>query len=104
MVTVIAMLTFNQSAFMHTHKLADGTVISHAHPYNKTTDSAPIKSHHHTLIDFLILENINFLFLAVIIALTIWLLTKTIAFRVALFHASDNPLINSSLGRAPPIS
>lgn len=37
-----------QTVFVHSHLLSNGTIITHAHPYNKQKDSSPFKSHHHS--------------------------------------------------------
>ncbi len=41
--------------YTHQHLLPDGTIITHAHPYDKN-DSAPLKSHHHKETDLVILH------------------------------------------------
>jgi len=102
LVSLIAMLTFNQSMNIHTHVLADGTIITHAHPYNKSNDSAPVKNHHHTLIGFQILHNLQIIFLSVFIAIALIHTAHTIKrntkenlhFNIAYIHLSP--------GRAPP--
>lgn len=102
MVTVIAMLTFNQSVNIHTHKLDDGTIVSHAHPYNKTSDSDPIKSHHHTLTELLILEHFEILFLSIFIAIAL-LQTSQLVKRNTQTELHFKPhYIHYAPGRAPP--
>ncbi len=56
--SIIGMLIVNQSAFVHSHKLPDGTVITHAHPFNKN-DSGPFKEHGHSAAIFLLLDNLQ---------------------------------------------
>jgi hypothetical protein len=59
LVAVTAMLT-NQALFVHSHRLADGTTVTHAHPYQPANDSnAPFKTHHHSKIEFLAFDNIS---------------------------------------------
>jgi hypothetical protein len=48
LVGLMSMLVVNKVLFTHLHRYADGTVILHAHPYNKTTDKKPFKTHPHT--------------------------------------------------------
>ena len=44
----------------HFHYLSDGQVVSHAHPYNKTTDQGtPIRSHEHTKTQLIFLSIIS---------------------------------------------
>ena len=47
---------------MHTHEIGDNKYISHSHPYNKSNDSEPYKSHHHTKEQILFLQNLEILF------------------------------------------
>jgi len=61
MICIMGMLIINNSVFMHTHKLSDGTVIIHSHPYDKSNDSKSHKTHHHTKAEFVFLENIEIL-------------------------------------------
>ncbi len=51
---VYGSLLANHMVYYHTHITHDGTLISHAHPYDKAGDSSPIKKHHHTSIDLLL--------------------------------------------------
>lgn len=41
--------------YYHSHITNDGRLVSHAHPFNKSQDSTPFKSHHHSAIDLLLL-------------------------------------------------
>ncbi|RZT91789.1 hypothetical protein EV201_3002 [Ancylomarina subtilis] len=99
-VGVIGLLILNNILFTHSQILFDGSVIIHAHPYNKTSN--PPQNHHHDKDELLILANIALLF-----------------FTAAVIYHFDKTLINSDknefqqikyitilflrkLGRAPP--
>jgi len=58
----MAIMVANKAVFTHSHLLLNGQVISHAHPYNKTNDSAPFKLHHHTQTELFFYENLETLF------------------------------------------
>lgn len=47
--------------YFHSHKLADGTLISHAHPFNKAKDRVPVNKHHHTSGELFLLDHIQVL-------------------------------------------
>jgi hypothetical protein len=56
--------------YFHAHKLPDGSVVYHAHPFQKSQDQAPYKHHRHTAQEFffynhiqLVINTIAFLFL-----------------------------------------
>ncbi|MBI9069250.1 MAG: hypothetical protein JEZ09_18275 [Salinivirgaceae bacterium] len=103
MIGVIAMLVVNKVVFMHVHKLSDGTIIEHAHPFDKNTDSEPFKSHHHSNAGFFFYENLNFLFLvlSLIIALILFFENEQKLFDSEIKYSST--CISSKNSRAPPI-
>lgn len=103
LIAVMTALTFNQSVNMHTHILNDGSIISHAHPYQKTDDAKPVTSHSHNMKEFSFINQLSVLFTAIFIALAILLFPichrKYIPNHVHLGKC-DAKLI---LGRAPPM-
>ena len=57
LIPAIMWLFTNTLINTHYHYLADGQVISHAHPYDKTADQGtPFKSHKHTKGELIILS------------------------------------------------
>jgi len=60
----MGMLVVNKALFFHEHRLADGTIVTHAHPYDKSSDPEPYKAHHHSkteLFSFCQMDNLFFL-------------------------------------------
>jgi hypothetical protein len=51
-------LFFNNAVNWHYHQLPNGIVIEHAHPYQKSSSAAgsPLETHHHSDIEYLILD------------------------------------------------
>ncbi len=86
----------------HTHLLANGLVISHAHPYKKLPDN---KQHNHNDNEFFFIHQITDVLLTFsLVILTIILPTKKIATITLLKIGNDNKVIcNSFSNRAPPI-
>lgn len=103
MLAVFAMLIYNQSAFQHTHILADGTVVAHAHPYDKSNDTEPVKNHHHTLIQLSVIQNFSLLFLSACIAFLLVTTTKATSICQCSYLHYKKDLINLLPGRAPPV-
>ncbi len=68
MIGIMTLMIINQRFFLHTHKLSDGTIIVHAHPYDKSTDSKPYKTHQHTNSLLLFYQNVSILFFVVFLA------------------------------------
>jgi len=104
MTGIIGMYVMNKVVFLHSHKLSDGTVIEHAHPYNKSSDSKPFKSHHHTKGEFLFFQNIDTLFVFVFFTLV---LSAGVNKPVGSFYIIKKQVTNyrnQCKSRAPPIS
>ena len=49
----------NNSVYLHSHKLPNGEIVIHAHPFDQHQDKNPIKTHKHSNIEFLIHQNLN---------------------------------------------
>lgn len=57
---IIGGIIFNSAFFLHTHKIADGTFIVHAHPFNKNAESGKsYPKHKHNKIDLQVFRSIN---------------------------------------------
>lgn len=98
---LIGLLLINSILFTHSQTLADGSVVVHAHPYNKS-DNAPINHNHHDD-ELLILANIALLFFTAALSF---------AFKKQLVNLDDidfqqikyiDILLFRKLGRAPPV-
>jgi hypothetical protein len=55
-------MLFNSVIFTHSHKLADGSVVTHAHPFDSSDDNAPFKTHHHSKTELYFFSHIEILF------------------------------------------
>jgi hypothetical protein len=53
------LLTLNNTLYFHVHLLSDGSIIEHAHPFNKHHESSkPCASHEHSSIEFIFLTGV----------------------------------------------
>lgn len=103
MIGMIVMLIANKAVFLHVHKLSDGTTIVHAHPYNKSTDTEPIKTHHHSNAEFFFFKNLELLFPVLFIAFALGLLVKTEHRSFEQEICYHSVYISQNKGRAPPV-
>ena len=53
---VFLFILLNNIFFLHSHTLSDGTIIYHAHPYQKSSSDNSKEKHHHTGLDYIILQ------------------------------------------------
>jgi hypothetical protein len=106
---LVAMMLFsyNNAANWHFHKLGDGTIVKHAHPYQKGTNpDTPFQKHQHSGKEFFF-----FHFLSQFIALTITAFAALIIFRVPVSTIRMHNVIGNiqlqlqliRLWRAPPV-
>ena len=103
MIGVMGMVTLNKGIFMHTHKIGDNIYISHSHPYNKSDDSNPYKSHHHTKEEFLFFQNIEILFPFFFLAVSLIALSTKSYFVLDIRTGFPFVFLDTNRGRAPPV-
>jgi hypothetical protein len=68
MIVVVGIHSLNSFFYTHRHLLDDGTVITHAHPFNKSTDTDPFKTHTHTAAELTFLATLIYFLPAVILS------------------------------------
>ncbi|MCD6564810.1 MAG: hypothetical protein J7K53_02595 [Bacteroidales bacterium] len=104
MIGSIGLLVTDNVLFLHSHQLADGEIITHAHPFNKSNDSAPFKSHHHSKIELIFLANLQLLFIFAIIFFIVLDVAKKKSYVVIneQFYPQSFKILYQ--GRAPPFS
>jgi len=103
MTGVMCLLIVNTAIFLHVHKLNDGTIISHAHPYDKTSDTHPFKTHQHSKTDFLHIHTLEIFFPLVFLMLVLIAFEKKISVLFDLIPAYYLAFFDSIKGRAPPL-
>jgi hypothetical protein len=58
---LIGGIIFNSTFFLHSHRIASGKVVVHAHPFSKNTEgSNPLAQHQHNKIDLDQLNSIDY--------------------------------------------
>lgn len=100
-------LFFNQAANWHLHKLDNGMVVEHAHPFERSGNTnVPFQSHQHTSQDFIFLGMISnaltLLLVAFVVAAALLIVVvKSIDRYVSRFATS--PDFRANLLRGPPV-
>ena len=61
LILLTGMMAFNRALYTHVHVLPDGTVQTHAHPFSKNGEGAGGETHHHTMMQFVLLHSLNLL-------------------------------------------
>lgn len=104
MLSLIGLQIVNKAFYTHTHILADGTIITHAHVYQKNSDKAPIKKHSHSTNELLYYSQLSLFIMIVGLCLGIILQS-----RVYRYFEFDLPhyyyrLYLIPLHRGPPVA
>mgnify|MGYP006946287589 CR=1 FL=1 len=102
MIAIISCMIVNRAVFMHTHIMANGTVVTHAHPYDKS-DHSPFKSHKHSNSELLFLQQLKDFLPILAFVFTALLIVKLSSFRNPEIHAPSLLLDRIYTGRAPPV-
>lgn len=98
----VLLLVVNRTVYTHSHILSDGTVLTHAHPYDTDADGNPFKSHQHNSIELLIFSTFNFIGAILFIFSSALFVKKT---KHIFANREDNYCFTCwrfILGRAPP--
>lgn len=103
LILLMASLLFNQALYTHTHILPDGSIVSHAHPFNKKEESKQGAAHQHSTLEFYLIQHLLLLFLvSITVPRLISRLTEYLKTRPA--SSAYMPAFPLTLpGRAPPI-
>lgn len=93
----------NTSIYTHSHQLENGVIITHAHPFDKEGDNAPLKSHKHTNIEYFVYDT-----LAIFIGVSIFLLALILAVTNTKNYSSINletvkKFTQSKQNKSPPV-
>lgn len=104
LMVVFTCQVYSKAFYQHSHILSDGSVVTHAHPFNKSSDNSPFKRHNHASFEYYILDNANLLFAASIISL---LLIHAIKKERIVFRKPPERKLFLNIttpGRSPPIA
>jgi len=73
-IAVISLLTVNNALFIHSHRLPDGSIVTHAHPFKKSSDTDPFKSHRHNQGEYMLIQLLKILLVFVGFLLVVFLI------------------------------
>ena len=103
LIVMMSIFIINNTLFIHAHKTDDGRIVVHAHPYDKSDDSQPYKSHQHTKTEFLFLDKLKLLFLFIFILFVFLNIINKSRFLFLFITSFTQPYKFLFTSRAPPI-
>ena len=98
----MSLLLVNRAFYSHIHMLSDGSVVSHSHPFSKSSDDPKGMDHQHSSLEFMLLDQLDVLTFCVIALYILKASNRSLS--------TSNPdsgrllpsLVPISPGRAPP--
>ena len=93
----------NRAIYFHSHILGNGTIISHAHPYQKSSDSTPYKKHHHSDYQLLFLQQLDVLFNFAFATFAFYQICKRFDYPGKTNNKYISGYLTHRLGRGPPV-
>ncbi len=103
LIVMMSIFVINNVLFIHAHKMDDGRIVVHAHPYDKSDDSQPYKSHHHTKTELLFFDNVKLHFLFVFFLFVFLNLVNKSRFLFLFITSFIQPYKFLFTSRAPPV-
>jgi len=99
----MVLMIANKIVFTHSHILDNGEIISHTHPYDKTNDREPFKSHHHAQTELFFFQHIEIYFPFVFLSLNLFYPLPRENHFVYYEKKATLVVITSQKCRAPPL-
>lgn len=60
LLNIYGLILVSNMLYYHSHVAHDGSIVSHAHPFNKQNDNGPYKTHHHSKMELLLFFSDNY--------------------------------------------
>jgi len=96
------MLLANKAVFFHVHKLDNGELVAHAHPFDKSDDTAPFKKHLHSKSELNFYNHIDQLFLLMLLIFAVILIMRKRGLIITSAQQHSAVVELHKKGRAPP--
>ena len=104
MLALFAFQIVTRTIYSHSHKLHNGQIIHHSHPYNKANDAEPFKTHSHTQTEIFFIGQLGNLLLTFVLTLCLVVVCKEVSFKKYYFKITVTGSLITHQGRAPPLS
>ena len=102
LIFIVGIFALNEYLYIHKHISKDGTVVIHAHPYNKSQDAGQNKSHEHSSGDLVFLGNIQTFLPAATLIFTAELVSTIITYQEQEIADHYQTVFLNNQERAPP--
>ncbi len=104
-VIAVLLFSFNSISNKHYHKLENGEVICHSHPYQKSNSQSPFQKHSHSKSELIFLSNISNSVFTIIFIISVIIVIKIefkrITIKQFITHTNTN-FYKRNIYRGPP--
>lgn len=69
---LVTVITINNTVYMHSHIIDKNTIVTHSHPFSKSADNLPFKTHKHTDFEYTITQGFGIFLLSSVLALNLF--------------------------------
>jgi len=80
LLSLVTAITINNAVFLHSHVVGHNIIITHAHPFDKSADNLPFKTHKHTNFEYTITQGFGIFLLSSVLALTFFTIVKKVQY------------------------
>lgn len=102
LIVFVGLLVANQSLYRHTHEI-NGRLVTHAHPYDTSSNDEPAQTHQHTKAQIVFLNMLALLFPAFCLFFVTLAIPKPFKETLgSVIPAYSSPILIKQ-GRAPPV-
>ncbi|MCA1756026.1 MAG: hypothetical protein LC649_01020 [Bacteroidales bacterium] len=102
MSSIILLISYNNIRYTHNHALNNGSIVTHAHPFDRTGDSSPVKQHDHNRLEMVLISSLSLL-----VMLTLLVIAAGNIASVATVFTPSRTIISGiaphTTGRSPPL-
>ena len=99
---IVLLISFNNIRYTHNHALDNGAIVTHAHPFDRTGDSSPVKKHDHNRLEMVLISSLSLL-----VMLTLIVIAPGNTPTVASFLTPSQTIVTGisphTKGRSPPL-
>ena len=105
-IVIVGLMIANKVLNLHLHKMENGSIVAHAHPFEKSDGSTPYESHQHTDTELLLIQSFTtFLYTgAIVLSLGLGLHLFTINLLTGRSGKISLAYLESIEDRGPPLS
>ncbi len=102
LIVIMTASMINRVVYTHIHILTNGSLVTHAHPFSKSTEGNSASTHQHSNLELFLLDQLDILILCVTAAFLLKQFITPTSFREPVMEPLLPAFVPPLPGRAPP--